>query len=44
VYVVRRWGRFQDTDDSAIYKYTCRRAGIQVVYCAERCKNDGSPS
>jgi DNA invertase Pin-like site-specific DNA recombinase len=35
VYDVSRWGRFQDVDESAYYEYQCRRAGIQVVYCAE---------
>jgi DNA invertase Pin-like site-specific DNA recombinase len=43
VYDVSRWGRFQDADESAFYEYICRRAGIQVVYCAEQFENDGSP-
>jgi len=43
VYDVSRWGRFQDADESAYYKYICKRAGIQVVYCAEQFENDGSP-
>jgi DNA invertase Pin-like site-specific DNA recombinase len=43
VYDVSRWGRFQDADESAYYEYTCRRAGINVVYCAEQFENDGSP-
>ncbi|MBN3812873.1 MULTISPECIES: recombinase family protein [Paraburkholderia] len=43
VYDVSRWGRFQDADESAYYEYVCRRAGIQVVYCAEQFENDGSP-
>jgi DNA invertase Pin-like site-specific DNA recombinase len=42
-YDVSRWGRFQDADESAYYEYICRRAGIQVVYCAEKFENDGSP-
>ena len=42
VYDVSRWGRFQDADESAYYEYICRRAGIQVVYCAEQFENDGS--
>lgn len=42
VYDVSRWGRFQDTDESAHYEYICRRAGIQVAYCAEQFENDGS--
>ena len=43
VYDVSRWGRFQDADESAYYEYICRRAGIQVAYCAEQIENDGSP-
>ncbi len=43
VYDVSRWGRFQDADESAYYEYVCRRAGIQVCYCAEQFENDGSP-
>ena len=43
VYDVSRWGRFQDADESAYYEYLCRRAGIQVAYCAEQFENDGSP-
>lgn len=43
VYDVSRWGRFQDADESAYYEYICRRAGIEVHYCAEQFENDGSP-
>jgi len=43
VYDVSRWGRFQDADESAYYEYICRRAGIDVQYCAEQFENDGSP-
>ncbi|VVE06492.1 serine recombinase [Pandoraea aquatica] len=43
VYDVSRWGRFQDSDESAYYEYICRRAGIHVIYCAEQFENDGSP-
>ena len=43
VYDVSRWGRFQDADESAYYEYLCRRAGIQVPYCAEQFENDGTP-
>ena len=32
---VSRWGRFQDVDESAFYEYLCRRAGVDVLYCAE---------
>src|SRR5579859_7054722 len=42
VYDVSRWGRFQDADESAYYEYICRRAKIQVHYCAEQFENDGS--
>jgi len=44
VYDVSRWGRFQDTDESAYYEYRCRKAKIQVHYCAESFPNDGSVS
>ena len=43
VYDVSRWGRFQDTDESAYYEFLCRQHGIQVEYCAEQFANDGSP-
>jgi DNA invertase Pin-like site-specific DNA recombinase len=43
VYDVSRWGRFQDADESAYYEYSCRRAGIDVHYCAEQFENDGAP-
>ncbi len=43
VYDVSRWGRFQDADESAYYEFICKRAGIEVHYCAEQFKNDGSP-
>jgi DNA invertase Pin-like site-specific DNA recombinase len=43
VYDVSRWGRFQDSDQSAYYEFACRRAGISVVYCEEPLLNDGSP-
>src|SRR5271154_441228 len=42
-YDVSRWGRFQDADESAYYEYICRRAKIDVHYCAEQFENDGSP-
>ena len=43
VYDISRWGRFQDNDESAHYEFLCRRAGKQVIYCAEMFSNDGSP-
>jgi DNA invertase Pin-like site-specific DNA recombinase len=42
VYDISRWGRFQDTDESAYYEFICKDAGIQVLYCAEQFENDGS--
>jgi len=42
VYDVSRCGRFQDADESAYYEYICRRAGVDVHYCAEQFTNDGS--
>jgi len=40
VYDVSRWGRFQDTDESAHYEFLCKSAGIPVHYCAETFIND----
>jgi len=42
VYDVSRWGRFQDTDESAYYEFICKLSGINVIYCAEPFANDGS--
>jgi DNA invertase Pin-like site-specific DNA recombinase len=42
VYDVSRWGRFQDADESSYYEHICKRAGIEVHYCAEPFKNDGT--
>jgi DNA invertase Pin-like site-specific DNA recombinase len=42
VYDVSRWGRFQDTDESAHYEYICKKAGIKVAYCAEQFDNNGT--
>src|SRR5688572_7772815 len=36
VYDVSRWGRFQDTDESAHHEFMCKTAGIPVRYCAEQ--------
>jgi|HubBroStandDraft_1064217.scaffolds.fasta_scaffold04887_2 DNA invertase Pin-like site-specific DNA recombinase/DNA-binding winged helix-turn-helix (wHTH) protein len=41
VYDVSRWGRFQDTDESAHYEFLCRSAGVPVHYCAEQFENNG---
>lgn len=42
VYDISRWGRFQDSDEAAAHEMTCKRAGVQVHYCAEPFENDGS--
>lgn len=42
VYDVSRWGRFQDTDESAYYEFLCREAGVKIEYCTEQFQNDGS--
>ncbi len=42
VYDVSRWGRFQDTDESAHYEFLCKSAGVPVHYCSETFANDGS--
>ncbi|WP_271581292.1 recombinase family protein [Bradyrhizobium sp. CCBAU 45389] len=42
VFDVSRWGRFQDVDETAHYEFICRKAGVQVAYCAEQFDNDGS--
>jgi DNA invertase Pin-like site-specific DNA recombinase len=44
VYDVSRWGRFQDSDESAHYEFICRRAGVPVHYCAETFSNEGTMS
>ena len=44
VYDVSRWGRFQDSDESAAYEFICKSAGIPVHYCAEQFTNDSSIS
>jgi len=42
VYDVSRWGRFQDTDESAHYEFLCKVAGAPVHYCADVFANDGT--
>jgi len=44
VYDISRWGRFQDTDESAHYEFVCKAAGVPVHYCAESFVNDGTLS
>jgi DNA invertase Pin-like site-specific DNA recombinase len=40
VYDISRWGRFQDTDESAHYEFMCKSAGTPVYYCAETFVNN----
>lgn len=35
VYDTSRWGRFQDPDEAAFHEWICRKAGYDVIYCAE---------
>jgi len=42
VYDISRWGRFQDSDESAHYEFLCKSAGVPVHYCAESFANDSS--
>lgn len=42
VYDVSRWGRFPDPDEAAVYEQTCKRNGVQVIYCAEQFGTDMS--
>lgn len=42
VYDVSRCGQFQDPDETAVYELRCRRAGVNIHYCAEQFENDGS--
>src|SRR5581483_330855 len=44
VYDVSRWGRFQDSDESAAYEFICKSAGVPIHYCAETFINDLSIS
>lgn len=43
VYDISRWGRFQDIDEAAYHEHTCRRAGIEVIYCGERFSGNDGP-
>lgn len=43
VFDVSRWGRFQDIDEAAYHEHTCRRAGIEVIYCGEKFGSDNGP-
>jgi len=44
VFDISRWGRFQDTDESAHYEFLCKSAGVPVHYCTEKFANDGTLS
>jgi DNA invertase Pin-like site-specific DNA recombinase len=44
VYDASRWGRFQDTDESAHYEFLCKSSGVPVHYCAETFENGSLPS
>lgn len=35
VYDISRWGRFQDTDESAYYEFACRKRGVEIIYTCE---------
>ena len=39
---ITRWGRFQDSDESAHHEFCCRRAGVAIEYVGEQFANDGS--
>jgi len=39
---ITRWGRFQDSDESAHHEFCCRRAGVSIEYVGEQFANDGS--
>ncbi|PYD85006.1 recombinase family protein [Pseudomonas syringae pv. pisi] len=43
VYDISRWGRFQDIDEAAYHEHTCRRVGIEVIYCGEHFSGNGGP-
>lgn len=43
VFDVSRWGRFQDIDEAAYHEHTCRRAGIEVIYCGEKFGSESGP-
>lgn len=42
VYDISRWGRFQNPDQAAHYEFMCKEAGVEVEYCAEPFRNDGT--
>ena len=42
VYDISRWGRFLDPGEGAYYEDICKRADIEVTYCAEQCGNNSA--
>lgn len=42
VYDISRWGRFLDPGEGAYYEDICKRAGIEVTYCAEQFENNST--
>jgi DNA invertase Pin-like site-specific DNA recombinase len=42
VYDISRWGRFLEPGEGAYYEDICRRAGIEVTYCAEQFGNNSA--
>ena len=42
VYDISRWGRFLDPGEGAYYEDICKRAGIEIIYCAEQCGDDSA--
>ena len=42
VYDISRWGRFLDPGEGAYYEDICKRADIEVTYCAEQCGDDSA--
>jgi DNA invertase Pin-like site-specific DNA recombinase len=43
VYDISRWGRFQNSDESAYYEQLCVRSGVEVIYSEETFANDTGP-
>jgi DNA invertase Pin-like site-specific DNA recombinase len=42
VYDISRWGRFLDPGEGAYYEDICKRADIEVTYCAAPCGDDSA--
>jgi DNA invertase Pin-like site-specific DNA recombinase len=43
VYDISRWGRFQNSDESAYYEQLCVRSGVEIIYSEETFANDMGP-